>query len=141
MYEALMNIDSALMPAVFGEYDINIKKLEKELGVSVIYRDEYLKLRGEKPQTEKAKNVLGALFAIAERKEPITTQTMAYLIASATEDLSDYHKLSDEFICLTVNGRPVRPKTLGQKKYIDLIRKNSITFGIGPAGTGKTYLA
>ena len=77
-----------------------------------------------------------------KKGEEITEQNLEYFISSAEEtDLRELEKMYDDFICITVNGRPLKPKTLGQKKYVDLIKNNTIVFGIGPAGTGKTYLA
>ena len=139
--ELLMDMDLKLIPPVFGEFDTNVRKIEKAFGVTIINRGEAIKITGEAEGAEKAYKVLSSLFALASKKETITAQTLIYLISSAGEDLSQVERLSDEYICMTVNGRPVKPKTLGQKKYVDLIRKNTIVFGVGPAGTGKTYLA
>ncbi len=139
--EFVMNVDIGLIPEVFGEFDANIKKLEDSFNVSIINRGTELKLCGDDEGIAKTKKILSSMFQLAAKREQLTKQTVLYLISSVDEDLSQFHSLSSDLICLTVNGRPVKPKTLGQKKYIDLIRKNTITFGIGPAGTGKTYLA
>ena len=86
--------------------------------------------------------ILHSLVALVKKGEEITEQNLEYFISSAEEtDLRELEKMYDDFICITVNGRPLKPKTLGQKKYVDLIKNNTIVFGIGPAGTGKTYLA
>ena len=139
--ELILEIDGKLIQAVFGEYDSNINKLEKAFGTIIMNRGENVKITGNPQNAKKTEKVIRSLEALALKNEPITEQTLNYLIDSVSEDLSAVEKLSDEYICLAQNGRPVKPKTLGQKKYIDSIKKNTVVFGIGPAGTGKTYLA
>ena len=139
--ELILEIDGKLIQAVFGQYDSNINKLEAAFGTAITNRGDNVKITGSAENAKKTEKVLRSLEALAQKGEPITEQTLNYLIESVNEDLSAVEKLSDEYICLTQNGRPVKPKTLGQKKYTDLIKKNTIVFGIGPAGTGKTYLA
>ena len=139
--ERIVEIRNENISNVFGEFDKNIKKLEKEYDVKIVNRGEGIKVVGEKIPCLKAANVLLALNHIAEKGEVIGDQNVEYFMQSAEEEFSRVEKIYDDAICLTVNGRPVKPKTLGQKKYIDLIRENTIVFGIGPAGTGKTYLA
>ena len=139
--ERIVEIRNENISNVFGEFDKNIKKLEKEYDVKIVNRGEGIKVVGEKIHCLKAANVLLALNHIAEKGEVIGDQNVEYFMQSAEEEFSQVEKIYDDAICLTVNGRPVKPKTLGQKKYIDLIRENTIVFGIGPAGTGKTYLA
>lgn len=127
---------------IFGKYDENIKKLEKTFSVNIINRGEDIIISGNKNNISKAEKVLSALIKIANRREEITEQNINYLIAELeNENFDQIEKINDDFICMTITGRSVKPKTIGQKKYIDLIRKNTIVFGIGPAGTGKTYLA
>ncbi|MBQ7241409.1 MAG: PhoH family protein, partial [Firmicutes bacterium] len=138
--ELIFEISGDCLQAVFGEYDSNILKLEAAFGTSIVNRGDNVKVTGDTDNCKKTEKVIRSLEALAMKNEPITEQTINYLIESVNEDLTAVEKLSDEYICLTQNGRPVKPKTLGQKKYTDLIRKNTIVFGIGPAGTGKTYL-
>lgn len=140
--ERILNIENKNISNVFGEFDANIKKIEQAFSVHIVNRGENVKITGEESKTARAFQVLQSLNALAQKGEQITTQNLNYLISSLEEeDLKEVEKLSDGFICITANGRPVKPKTLGQKKYVDLMRKNTIVFGIGPAGTGKTYLA
>lgn len=140
--ERILNIENENISNVFGEFDANIKKIEQAFSVHIVNRGEGIKITGEETNIDRAFQVLQSLNALAQKGEQITTQNLSYLISSLEEEnLKEVEKLSDGFVCITANGRPVKPKTLGQKKYVDLIRKNTIVFGIGPAGTGKTYLA
>ena len=135
-------MDNEIILPVFGQFDVNMKKIEQELRVAVINRGDDVKISGEESQVHKAWSVLNSMIALARRGEEITDQTLNYFIASVEDvDMKEVEKVYNDFICLTANGRPLRPKTLGQKKYIDLIKDNTVVFGIGPAGTGKTYLA
>ena len=127
---------------IFGQYDTNIKKIERSFAVNVVNRGEDIVVSGSKYSLNKAEKVLKSLIAIANRGEEITEQSINYLIAQVEDESFDQiDKINDDFICVNIAGRPVKPKTIGQKNYIDTIRKNTIVFGIGPAGTGKTYLA
>ena len=139
--EKIVDIKNENISNVFGQFDKNIKKLEKEYGVTIVNRGEGIKVSGERISCLKAANVLEALNHLAEKGEEIGDQNVEYFMQSADDEFEQVEKIFDDYICLTVSGRPVKPKTLGQKKYIDLIRDNTIVFGIGPAGTGKTYLA
>ncbi len=142
MRERLLEIDNGYISAIFGRFDSNIKKIEKEFNVSIVNRGENVKITGTPARVACAERVVVSLEALAKRGEEITEQNLNYLIQSVSdEDMGEIQKIYGDQICLTANGRPVRPKTLGQKKYVDLIRNNTIVFGIGPAGTGKTYLA
>ncbi len=142
MRERMLEIDNEYISAIFGRFDSNIKKIEKEFNVSIVNRGENIKISGTPARVGCAERVIFSLEALAKKGEEITDQNLNYLIQSVSvEDLGEIQKMYGDQICLTVNGRPVRPKTLGQKKYVDLIRNNTIVFGIGPAGTGKTYLA
>ena len=135
-------MENEIILPVFGQFDSNIKKVEKGLGVQIVNRGDDVKLVGEEHSVRKAQRVLESLAALARRGEEITEQNLEYFLSSVEEaDLQELERVYDDLICLTANGRPVKPKTLGQKKYTDLIRKNTVVFGIGPAGTGKTYLA
>ena len=142
MEQMKLQINNNQILNIFGKYDENIKKIEKSFAVNIINRDEDIIVSGSKNGIEKAKKVLETLISFADKGEEITEQNVNYLISEVEEDKFDQiEKINDELICMTISGRPVKPKTIGQKNYIDLIKKNTIIFGIGPAGTGKTYLA
>jgi len=130
---------------VFGKLDEHVKKIEQSFNVVIVNRDEGVQIMSNTTAStgvEKAESVLKKLMIFAQKGESITDQQVNYLIASlADEYFGQIEKLGDDTVCMTISGRPLKPKTVGQKKYIDLIRKNTITFSIGPAGTGKTYLA
>jgi len=124
--------------------DEHVRKIENTFQVTIINRDDVVQIVPNMPtsQPEKAQEVLRHLVALAQKKEVVTEQHVNYAIASlADEPLEQVENLTGDIICNTINGRPVKPKTMGQKKYIDQIRKNTIVFSVGPAGTGKTYLA
>ncbi|MCI8630242.1 MAG: PhoH family protein [Firmicutes bacterium] len=140
--EKKLQIDNENMIAIFGQYDSNIKKIEQVCGVQIVNRGDDIKIIGEENEVIYAENILHSLEVLAKKGEEITEQNVLYLLQAKEEgNLKEIEKVYNDFICMTMNGRPVRPKTLGQKKYIDLIKKNTIIFGVGPAGTGKTYLA
>lgn len=143
MAERLLSYDSAdALLAVFGSYDENVRLLEKEFGVQILTRDTEVKISGEPDQINRACKTLDALFEMAKGGENITDQAIRYLVLLAKEDEIEHAKsLSDSCICVTATGKPIRPKTLGQKRYIESIRNNTVVLGVGPAGTGKTYLA
>ncbi len=135
-------MENEIILPVFGQFDTNIRKIEKRCGVQIVNRGDDVKVTGEEREVQAACNVLQSLAALVRRGEEITEQNLEYFISSAAEsDLRELEKVYDDLICVTANGRPLKPKTLGQKKYTDLIRENTVVFGIGPAGTGKTYLA
>ena len=141
-FERTIQMDTGIILPVFGQFDANIKKIEKACEVSIVNRGDDVKISGEEKNVHRAWNVMQSLAALARKGEEITEQNLEYFISSAeTADLKELEKVYDDLICLTANGRPLKPKTLGQKKYVDLIQENTIVFGIGPAGTGKTYLA
>lgn len=127
---------------VFGQFDYNIKKIEKTLHVTIISRDGQLKIIGGEVAAKRARHVFEQLMELSKRGNEITEQNVDYALSlSFDEKESGMLELDDDIICRTVMGKPVKPKTLGQKSYVDQIRKKMIVFGIGPAGTGKTYLA
>ena len=131
-----------LLMAIFGAFDENIKLIERELGVSVISRGSELKISGEDAEADVAARTIGALAAMAGRGEAIGTQTVQYVIGLARDGReAEVHTMSRDVLCITAKGKPVKAKTLGQKRYMEAIRKNTIVMGVGPAGTGKTYLA
>ena len=140
--ERTIQLENDIILPVFGQFDSNIRKIEKSCGVQIVNRGDDVKVVGEERGVHKAWNVLNSMAALARRGEEITEQNLEYFISSAEEaDLQELEKVYDNLICITANGRPLKPKTMGQKKYIDLRRDNTVVFGIGPAGTGKTYLA
>ena len=127
---------------IFGSFDENIKLIEHELDVSVVSRDDQLKISGEAENVLYAVKAVQGLLGLAGRKETITEQNVRYIInlvkAGNEEHIND---IARDVLCVTAKGKPIKPKTLGQKRYVDAIKKNTTTLGIGPAGTGKTYLA
>ena len=142
MEQQRIQIQNELISNIFGSFDENIKKIENAYSVNIINRGDDILISGEGNSINKASQVLNALISLAESGETIQEQNINYLIAEAEDDnLTAAKGIQDDFICMTMNGRALRPKTLGQKKYIDAIRNNTVVFGIGPAGTGKTYLA
>ncbi|MBQ9953064.1 MAG: PhoH family protein [Clostridia bacterium] len=142
MQKNFKNPEIALIPNVFGAFDENVGILESELDIRLINRDEHLVLSGEEANVEMAAVVLENLFSLAARGELIDVQKVRYLIHLAREDASaNVVKALDECICITTRGKPIKPKTIAQKDYVECIHKNVVTFGVGPAGTGKTYLA
>ena len=140
--EVSLRIPSEQMANVFGQFDANIKKIERALGVTVITREDQLKIIGNEAAIHGAAEVFGQLARLAERGNVITEQNVNYALALLEEHKGDEMVAIDrDIICHTIAGKPVKPKTLGQKNYVDNIRKKMIVFGMGPAGTGKTYLA
>ena len=127
---------------VFGQFDEHIKKIEKTFNVTVISRDGALKILGNETAAAKAKSVFNQLTELSKRGNIITQQNVDYAISlSFDEKEESLIEIDKDCICHTINGKPIKPKTLGQKQYVDAIREKMIVFGIGPAGTGKTYLA
>ena len=127
---------------IFGNFDENLHIIEDAFGVKVVIRDKNIKIVGESEEVYKAKTVLQRLISLASQGDIITKQNVSYLVQLANENQLD--KVSDfntDYICLTARGRQIKSKTHGQKIYIDAIKNNDIVFGIGPAGTGKTFLA
>lgn len=128
--------------SLFGSFDENIKLIEREYGVSIISRGSDLKVVGDIESVDKAARALNSLLVLINKGEALSDQNVRYVISLVNEGNEDLlSTMSSDTICITSKGRPVKPKTLGQKKYCEAISKNTITFGIGPAGTGKTYLA
>lgn len=128
--------------SLFGSFDENIKLIEREYGVSIISRGSDIKVVGDIESVDKAVRVLNSLLVLIGKGEALSDQNVRYVISLVNEGNEDkLNTMSSDTICITSKGRPVKPKTLGQKKYCEAIRNNTITFGIGPAGTGKTYLA
>ena len=127
---------------VFGQFDFYVKKLERAFHVTLIAREGKVKILGEAKNAEKAKRVLDQLTALSERGNEITEQNVDYAMSLVYDDQEEAMvEMDRDLICHTLQGKPIKPKTLGQKRYVDAIREDMITFGLGPAGTGKTYLA
>ena len=140
--ELMIEIPTEHERNVFGQFDVFAKKIERALHVTLIARDGHVKVLGEQKYADRAKRVLLQLVQLSMRGNTITEQNVDYAISLVFEDSEeDIVNIDKDLICHTLQGRPIKPKTLGQKKYVDSIRKNMITFGLGPAGTGKTYLA
>lgn len=127
---------------VFGQFDAYAKIIEKALNVTIIARNGEIKLVGGKEDVDKAKKVFLQLLELSKRGNTITEQNVNYAISLSFEEKENaIVEIDKDLICHTINGKPIKPKTIGQKTYVDLIRKKMIVFGVGPAGTGKTYLA
>ena len=142
MIELQMELPIEHEKKVFGQFDEHIKILERSLAVTLISRDGVLKIVGPASNAARAKECLTQLLELSRRGNDINTQNVNYAISLVMEDSgSSLAEIDSDCICHTVAGRPVKPKTLGQKAYVDAIREKMIVFGVGPAGTGKTYLA
>ena len=142
MIQHKIQIPSELLSSIFGTYDSNIRKIEDEYKVSIVNRGDDVVISGEEGGVLKAKTVVNALINLAKSGQIIEEQNVNYIVSETNDNnATQLNDINDDFICLTMNGRALRPKTLGQKKYVDSIRKNTIVFGVGPAGPGKTYLA
>ena len=130
------------LASLFGNFDENVKMLDKALSVNIASRDNALRVTGEEENVEKASQVINMLMQIIARGEIIDQQKVLYAITMVQENGGiDIKMMGDDCIAISAKGHPIKTKTLGQKKYVDAIDKNTIVFGIGPAGTGKTYLA
>ena len=140
--ETMIDIPADHEKNVFGQFDIFAKKIERALHVTLIARDGKVKVLGEEKNVERAQQVLSQLTELSRRGNTIQEQNVDYALSLTMEDSTeDILTIDKDLICHTLQGKPIKPKTLGQKKYVDAIRNGMITFGLGPAGTGKTYLA
>ncbi len=143
MTEQVLNVDRMEhVINVFGSFDENLRLIENEMNVRITDRESEIKISGEAENVMYAKNAIEGLISLAAKGENIDAQNVRYiinLVKAGNEDKID--ELARDVICVTAKGKPIKAKTLGQKKYVDAIKKNVITLGIGPAGTGKTYLA
>ncbi len=126
---------------IFGQFDKNIKKIMSECNVSIVNRGEIIKISGTEEGTLKAVKIIENLDKILKTEGSVNDQILNYTIESVDENENIEELYGSDCICVTSKGKPVKSKTMGQKKYVESIKKNTITFGIGPAGTGKTYLA
>ena len=128
--------------AVFGSFDENIRRIEDALGVNIVNRGNELKIVGEPEAVDKAARTLEGLLTIAARGEVIDEQRVRYLLTLVQEGNDDQvTKIAKDVVCISAKGKPIKAKTVGQQNYMKAIQKNTITIGVGPAGTGKTYLA
>jgi len=143
MVERTINIERLeQMTEIFGSFDENIGILERELGVTVLNRNTELKVVGDEERADRAVRVIESLLNLSSRGEGINEQNIRYVIGLVEENKEgQIAELSRDVICITVKGKPIKPKTIGQRDYINAIQNNTVTLGVGPAGTGKTYLA
>ncbi len=137
-----LDMSSENMQKIFGMQDAYVKKLERDFDVAIVDRNGSIMITGREEMVKKAASVLQQLTVISNRGNEIEEQSVDYAITMEMEEKENIlTEIDSDCICHTVNGKPIKPKTLGQKAYVDAIRKNMIVFGLGPAGTGKTYLA
>ena len=128
--------------SVFGSFDQNLRIIENELGVKVLDRDDMIHICGDEENASLAEKAINGLLTLAAKGENIDAQNVRYILKLVSEGKeTKINELAGDVVCITAKGKPIKPKTLGQKNYCDAIAKNTITLGIGPAGTGKTYLA
>ena len=142
-FEQRLEIPLSAQRNVFGQFDSYLKKLEREFQVVITDRNGEVRITGDERSVKKATSVLRNLSELAMRGNEIEEQNVDYAITMSQEEEADgaILEMDKECICHTISGKPIKPKTLGQKAYVDAIRNNMIVFGLGPAGTGKTYLA
>lgn len=144
MFEQIINVDRMEQAvSLFGSFDENIRQIEREFSVSVVSRGSELKVTGEEPENvQNGVRAVNGLLTLINRGEALSDQNVRYVLSLVNDGNEDkLEQMAADCVCITSKGKPVKPKTLGQKKYIETIRKNTITLGVGPAGTGKTYLA
>ena len=143
MAEQIVNIDRMEHAiALFGSFDENIELIKRAFSVDIICRGSEIKIDGDAENVILAAKTINGLLTVLNKGEVITEQSVRYLISIVGEGSEEQvQSLAQDVICITARGRPLKAKTLGQKKYVDAMRKNTITLGIGPAGTGKTFLA
>lgn len=141
--ERIVNADRVEdLIAVFGSFDENIRHIEQALDVSIVNRGTDLKITGDEESVHKAMRTLEGLLSLASKGELIDEQRVRYLITLVQEGNDDQvMQIAKDVVCITAKGKPIKAKTVGQQKYMKAIGKNTITLGVGPAGTGKTYLA
>ena len=140
--EEIIEIPAEHESNIFGQFDAYAKKIERTLHVTLIARDGDVKILGEAIRVNQAKRVMEQLVALSMRGNTISEQNVDYALSLVFEDNEkELVEIDKDIICHTLQGKPIKPKTVGQKKYVDAIRNRMIVFGLGPAGTGKTYLA
>ena len=143
MIEKIISIDRMEnLINVFGSFDENLRLIESELSVKIIDRESEVRIAGDAEKVMNAEKAIDGLMGLASRGETIGPQNVRYILKLVTEGRGDkISEIADDVVCITAKGKPIKGKTLGQKAYLDAIKKNTITIGVGPAGTGKTYLA
>lgn len=143
MFEQIVNVERMEQAVnLFGSFDENIKIIEKEYDVAVISRGSELKVSGDAENVSRGVRAINGLLMMINKGEQLNEQNVRYVLSLVNDGNEDkLSAMTADCVCITSKGRPVKPKTLGQKKYIEAIRDNTIVLGIGPAGTGKTYLA
>ena len=143
MTERIVNVERVEdLISVFGSLDENIHRIEQELGGQILNRGSDLKISGEEEAADKAARTIEGLMALASKGEIIDEQKVRYLITLVQSGNDDQvAQMARDVVCITAKGKPIKAKTIGQQKYMKAIQKNTITVGVGPAGTGKTYLA
>ncbi len=140
--QIILDIPASHENNIFGGLDRHLKKIERALDIEVILRDGSVRISGETENLQEARRVFEELLKLSERGNTITEQNVNYILSLAKEKSPvSMAEIDKDLIAFTIQGKPVKPKTLGQKKYVDAIREKMMVFGVGPAGTGKTYLA
>lgn len=141
-YSKALELTMEHMQNIFGQQDLFLKKMERDFSVTIVDRDGAVRIRGEKENVEKAYKLLEEFLQMSMRGTMIEEQNVNYAIEMSLENKEDgLLQMDSEVICHSINGKPIKPKTLGQKQYVDAMKEKMIVFGLGPAGTGKTYLA
>lgn len=143
MAEKFLTVDNPeQLAAVFGQLDDNVERIRKEYNVTIVSRDGGIKLIGEPAALEDAEKAVNAMLRICGRGQVLTEQTVRYVTSMVADGIEQQlEELGGDGICMTASGKILRARTVGQKRYVDAIKDNTIVLGIGPAGTGKTYLA
>lgn len=143
MFEQIISVDRMEHAvSLFGSFDENVRQIEQEYRVQVVSRGSDLKISGEAENVAKATRAVNGLLTLINKGETLSEQNVRYVLSLVREGAEDkLSELCGDCVCITAKGKPVKPKTIGQKKYVEAIRQNTITLGAGPAGTGKTYLA
>ncbi len=141
--ERIVNVDRVEdLISVFGSFDENIKRIEEALNVTIVNRGTELKISGESEAADKAYRTLEGLLSLASKGEIIDEQRVRYLITLVKEgNDAQVAQMAKDVVCITAKGKPIKAKTVGQQNYMRAIERNTVTLGVGPAGTGKTYLA
>ena len=143
MFEQIINVERMEQAvSLFGSFDENIRLIENEFDVKVLSRGSEIKITGDVENVSKGTRAINGLLTLINRGQNLSDQNVRYVISLVNEGNEDkLSSMSADCICISSKGKPVKPKTLGQKKYVEAIRNNTVTIGVGPAGTGKTYLA
>lgn len=140
--ESILDIPAEHCSNVFGQFDSYVKKIERTLKVTIVARDSSVKIIGAQENVTKAVSVLENMVELSRRNGQVTEQNVDYALSLSFEEKENaILEIDNDIICRTIAGKPIKPKTIGQKHYVEQIRNKMIVFGIGPAGTGKTYLA